>query len=377
MTAVAAEIGARARGSGEDLSAGTIQWGRRESPAPYVALTDRDLRLMAMLYDANYLSASQLVLLGWGRYHGRAGERRLKRLHDGAYLDRFRPVRATGRAQWNYRLSENGFGALAERDITPAGHTYTPAAINSISYAEHDLQLAALVIHIAEEATGERAGGLLDRMPFTWKGPRTGRIEARSTGPVQRSPAALLPAGTALYHARSRRGYLEPDATLICGSGDDAWAVLIEYDRTDRPHKQVDRMRRYDHWILDGWRHGPFASHSVPPAVLFLTSRERPLRQLIKTADRTFSAWYGHEHAGPREGVHPARERVLFTSRERVLRGDWAVLTTPSLPPELREQPRVCSPHSVAYDFPSLLTGDKAPRPPAGCITSSQEVVRT
>ncbi len=371
MTVASAPIGARARGSGEDLSAGTIQWGTRETPAPSLALTQRDLRLMAMLYDANYLSTSQLVLLGWGHYDGRASERRLKRLHDSGYMDRFRPVLTPGRAQWNYRLSEPGFGALAKRDMTPAGHTYTPAAVHSISYAEHDLQLAALVIDIAEAATRERAGGLLDRMPFKWQGPRTGRIEARSTGPVQRSPAAVLPAGTQLYHARSRRGYLEPDATLICGSGDEVWAVLIEYDRTDRPHKQIDRLRRYDHWMLDGWRHGRFASHAVPPTVMFLTSRERPLRGLIATADQTFSAWYGHEHAGPREGVHPARERVSFTSRERVLRGDWAVLRTPSLPPELREQPGVCSPHSVVYDLPSLFArADVAQRDLMGCTAS-------
>jgi hypothetical protein len=355
MTAACAEIGARALGSGENLSAGAIQWGRRESPARSVALTERDLRLMAMLYDANYLSASQLVLLGWGEYLGRAGERRLKRLYDDGYVDRFRPTRAAGRAQWNYRLSERGFSALAEHDIAPVGRTYTPAALTSISYAEHDLQLAALVIHIAQEATRERTGALMDRMPFTWKGPRTGRVEAVSHGPVERSPAAVLPAGTALYHARSRRGYLEPDATLIGGSCEDLWAVLIEYDRTDRPHKQIDRLRRYDHWMLDGWRHSRFASHAIPPSVIFLTSRERPLRRLIETADNTFSAWYGRDDAGPREGTHPARERVVFTSREHVLAGDWAVLRTPSLPPELRKQPGVCSPHSVVYDLPSLF----------------------
>ena len=64
--------------------------------------------------------------------------------------------------------------------------------------------------------------------------------------------------------------------------------MLIEYDRTDRPHKQVDRLRRYDRWMLDGWRHGRFASHAIAPSVMFVTSRERPLRRLIETADKTF-----------------------------------------------------------------------------------------
>jgi hypothetical protein len=46
--------------------------------------------------------------------------------------------------------------------------TYVPAALTSVSYTEHDLQLAALVLRIAQEAAGPRSGGLFDRMPFTW-----------------------------------------------------------------------------------------------------------------------------------------------------------------------------------------------------------------
>ena len=99
-------------------------------------------------------------------------------------------------------------------------------------------------------------------MPFTWQGARSGRIAWR--GPrtrskerdwrdgfeldgheelgsvahdefdlgghdkVERSPAAQLPPGTRLYRCDSRSGYLEPDATLIGGSGEDRFAVLIE-----------------------------------------------------------------------------------------------------------------------------------------------------
>ena len=161
--------------------------------------------------------------------------------------------------------------------------------------------------------------------------------------------------GTRLHPEDSRRGYLEPDATLIGRSGQDSWAVLIEYDRTERPHKQIDRLRRYDNWLLSGWREGHFSTHSIPPSVVYLTARSRPLRGLIKAADQTFSAWYGRQDAGPREGMHPARERVMFTSRERVLSGDWTMECAPSLPPVLREYPNVCSPGSAAYDLPAMF----------------------
>ena len=360
MKSPRARVAQRMTLAGEDLSARTLQWGRREGPLPAVCVTDRDLRLMALLCDVNFLSASQLVMLGWGASSERAGQMRLKRLHDGGYLDRFRPVSRSGSVEWIYRLSAAGWSALTLRGMAPSEAAYTPAAITSISYTEHDLQLAALVLGVAQQAAGAQPGALLDTMPFTWKGPRSGRIDADTTEEVERPPAAILPQGTRLHAEDSRQGYLEPDATLVARSGDDEWGVLIEYDRTDRPHKQVDRLRRYDYWLLAGWRDGHFGSHAIPPSVIFLTARERPLGRLIETADQSFSAWHGREQAGPREGVHPARQRTVFTSRERVLAGDWTMQRTPTLPPALRENPSNCSPRSLAYDLPALFAGSEA-----------------
>ena len=378
----------RAALSGQDLGLISVQFGRRNGAPPMMCLTDRDLRLMALLLDVNYLLTSQLVLLGWGSSRTRAGQKRLKVLHDGGYLDRFRPVRRIGSAEWIYRLSARGWRALASQDIVDGNTRYKPTAFTSISYTEHDLQLSALILRIALAAGGSYTDGLIDTMPFTWQGPHSGRIawQGPSGGRsardwredfdqdahdeldrdghknVERSPAAQLPLGTRLYRCESRSGYLEPDATLIGGSGEDRFAVLIEYDRTDRPHKQIDRLRRYDWWLLEGWRETHFATHASPPTVVFLTSRERPLRRLIETADQVLSAWYGREDDGPREGTHPARERILFTSRERIHARDWTMGRTPSLPPELRGEPDVCSPRSVVYDMPSMFA-NRSPQP--------------
>ena len=339
----------------DDLTRSTLEWGERDTNAPGVFITDRDLKLMALLSDVNFLSARQLLMLGWGGSQQRVGQRRLKELHDSGYLDRFRPVRAAGRAEWIYRISAEGWRTLVEQRLAPWDRGYTPAAITSIGYAEHDLQLAALVLHIADRASPRSSGGLIDRLPFSWQGPRSGRIDIDEAEQFERSAAAKLAPGTRLHVEQSRRGYLEPDATLIGGSGGERWAVLIEYDRTERPHKQIDRLRRYDWWLLEGWRETHFATHAIPPAVIYLTARSGPLRSLVKAADQTFSAWHGLKDAGPREGIHPARERVVLTSRERVLSGDWTMERAPSLPPVLREYPDVCSPGSAAYDLPAMF----------------------
>jgi hypothetical protein len=344
--------------AGEDLSLNSLRWGQRPSPAPALGMTERDLRLMARLHDVNYLSASQLVMLGWGASRMRAGQKRLKLLHDGGFLDRFRPVCAIGSAEWIYRLGARGWQALTAKHIVDDNARYAPAALTSISYTEHDLQLAALILRIALDAGGKVTRGLIDSMPFEWQGPRRGRIDPDGHEKVERSPAAKLDERMRLRPCQNRRGYLEPDATLIGGSGERRWAVLIEYDRTDRPHKQIDRLLRYDWWLLEGWRHTHFATHAIAPTVVFLTSRERPLRRLIRTADQVLSAWYAQHYHGPREGAHPAREQILFTSRERILAGDWTMQRTPGLAPELRENPREFWSGAVVYDLPALLRGD-------------------
>jgi len=355
MTNTGLTIVQRALLAGEDLGAATISWGRRPEPPSRIAPTDRDLRLMAVLYGANFLSMSHLTALGWGFSCERAAQMRLKRLHDAGYVDHFRPASAYGRAEWNYRLTSVGFSALRECEMVPDERRYTPVPLTSISYAEHDLQLASVVLHIARDAARNGNEALIGQMPFRWLGPRSGHIEIDGDGETERSPAAQLPPDTHLFPAGSRTGYLEPDATLIGGSGEDQFAVLIEYDRTERPHKQIDRLRRYDRWLLDGWRKGPFAAHAIPPAVIFLTSREGPLGRLIETADETFSAGYGGEHTHPREDTYPARQRVLFASREQIFAGDWMMRRTPSLPPALREQKAVCEPRLIEYDVLSLF----------------------
>jgi catechol 2,3-dioxygenase-like lactoylglutathione lyase family enzyme len=67
----------------------------RPQPPPRLAITDRDLRLMALLHGANFLSTSHLTLLGWGPSRERAAQMRLKRLRP----RRGRGLRATTRSR--------------------------------------------------------------------------------------------------------------------------------------------------------------------------------------------------------------------------------------------------------------------------------------
>jgi len=359
LASSAAERAARA---GWGLSAASIHWGKRAAASKPVAVTKRDRRLLELLHDVNYLASSQMTLLGWSG-DSSAARRRLRLLHDHGLIDKFRPAAPAGSFEWNYRLTAEGTQLLLQDfGISPDGKPYTPAEIHSISYVEHDLQVNALVLDIAHRAsTGE--GPLLDSMPFQWHGPRSGEIDPRE----EQSPEEVSDFRSRLthfFHGSSREGVLKPDATLILGGANPAFAVLIEFDRTGRPHKQLDRLRRYDWFLNEGWTHGRFAHHPIAPAMVLVTLREGTLRKLAQAADEALTASRGHRDSDRYARGYYGRERVLFTTRERILAGDFRMLRVPMHPPEMRQAERV-PPHEIDFDLAALATDIAAGATPA------------
>ena len=351
MASSAAE---RAATAGWGLSAASIHWGRRAAASTPVAVTVRDRRLLELLHDVNYLSSSQLALLGWSG-DSSAARRRLHLLHDRGLIDKFRPAAPAGSFEWNYRLTVEGSHLLHEAGPRRQGKPYAPAEIHSIAYVEHDLQVNALVLDIAHRArTGD--GALLDAMPFRWHGPRSGEIDPREEQRTEGDPELrprLLPR---FFPAGSREGVLKPDATLILGGAAPSYAVLVEFDRTARPRKQLDRLRRYDRFLTEGWMHGRFAHHPVAPAMVLVTLREDTLTALIRSADEALTASRGRPDSDRYARDYCGRERVLFTTRERILGGDFRMLRVPTCPPELRDgdQREHVSPREIEFDLAAL-----------------------
>jgi hypothetical protein len=153
--AVASLAAKRAARAGWGLGAATIHWGKRPAASRPVAVTRRDRRLLALLHDVNYLSASQMALLGWGG-DSTCARRRLRLLHDHGLIDKFRPAAAAGSYDWNYRLTVEGWRVLKNCGRCAEEKPYAPADIHSIAYVEHDLQVNALVLDIARRArTGD------------------------------------------------------------------------------------------------------------------------------------------------------------------------------------------------------------------------------
>jgi hypothetical protein len=313
----------RARRAGTQLSAATIHWGRRPTEAPAIAVTARDLALLERLHEVGYLAASHLFLLGWGRQTTR-GWRRLKTLHDVGLVDKFRAPREAGSHEWNYRLTETGWQTLVQARLAPASPRYRPPELHAIAYAEHDLQVNGLILNLAHDPHANPAP-LHDRIPFQWSCRSAHVALRRREPPATMSAAAAAALRATTNRARSLPGHLEPDAVLRGRDADGRrLTVLVEYDRTRQPSTQIDRLRRYDRFLLDGWANSPLADDDEPPVILYVSSTDDARDALAHAADRALSASTSPTTPSGRT-IYPGRSNVLFTTRTRLLERDWTV----------------------------------------------------
>jgi hypothetical protein len=334
-------IVARLSEAGVAFGAPTIAWGRRPPTPPAMTITPRDRHILATVENLRYLTTSMIALLFWGKQTS-AVHVRLKLLHDAGYLDKLRPRVKAGEAsrEWVYRLSEFGWHEIVSRSRPDEADAYRPAELTSISYLEHDLQVNALVLHVAALAAAERGwqhtGPLVDVLPFEILGPRAGVIDsAREVrSPNASESSALGP--RVVRREQAQPGRLEPDATLL---GADRHgrrtAVMIEYDRTRRPHRQTQKLRRYDHFLTAGWRETRYAELDIEPVVVFVCESDARIPSFVREADKHLTAWHGKASTARSSGEHVGREQIAITSRPRLLSCDWRVVQVPSLPREV------------------------------------------
>jgi hypothetical protein len=315
--------------AGVDLGVMGIQWGRRPERLPACSVTDRDLRLLRFVHDFGYVSTSALAAMFWGRY-GSAVRERLKLLHDIGVLDKLRPRvgRTMGAPEWVYRLTLFGWRVLQDQGEPADAEAFRPAKLTSIAYVEHDVQVAALMAHIAARAAEfvDRGGPLIDAAPFELLGPRAGTIDPRRERRPPDASAASDLAGRRVRLGRAHPGVLKPDATMIgVDRHGNRTAVMFEFDRTRRPSKQAERLQRYDWFLTVGWRESRYACLDIEPAILWVSVDETNVSGLASVVHTQMAAHLVDPRADF-DCEYPGREQVAVTSRNRLSAADERVL---------------------------------------------------
>lgn len=297
-----------------------IQHGARETLVP-CAVQPRDVAIVRDTWRYKFLTAPQLIELWWPGGVAWPAQRRLRKLFDAGYLERFRPIARRGSHPWTYYLGAAGYRLLQEAGLIPTGQRYRRRSIYDFGHVLHELQLNAWVLAVRRAA----GAGLLD-----WHG------ELDINPPAEARTAQLRLEGDwsaeGLRDARAR--LLRPDAVLEFGrDGAIDRTVFLEYDRTRRVDKNFDKFRRYDAFLTWWWRHTAYAERPSP-FVVFICQDSAQREQFLAVADREVTGHRWHPSAGPEQHEYSGRRRILFALEEDAHDGSLEAWQLPAFPPD-------------------------------------------
>jgi hypothetical protein len=310
-----------------------LRWGEREAKAE-VALQPRDLEILVALARYRFLTTGQIAELWWEGRGLRAVRRRMTRLFEAGFVERFRPQTLRGSYQWTYCLARDGFRAAEQTGELSPGLKFAPRrdAIFDSRYVIHDLRTNEWVLRY-RELLGER---LLD-----WAGPDESRYEPPKK---RRDEEHFSRSAVILGHGWYESGIddedfrpVQPDALLDVATGDGDVRVFVEYDRTRRVDKNYDKFRRYETLLTVWWR----ATELGCPFVVFVCQDAEHRRRFIYAADYELTACLSAGTGPDREQRHTARDRTLFVLEGDIRSGNPEAMLLPALPPrhEARANP--------------------------------------
>lgn len=304
-----------------------LVWDERTTRRP-CALQWRDADVLEALGRYRFLTTVQIADQWWPGCALQVVRRRLTKLFDAGYVERFRPQTIRGSYQWIYCLARDGHRAAQQSGRLPEELRFTPRReqIFDYRYVVHDLRLNDWVI--AYKAL--LGGGLID-----WHGPDGCRREPPKveTWLRDRDEHGGSVSGLKLGPWRP----IAPDAALdvLHDPGDGLrWTqLLVEYDRTRRVDKNFDKFRRYDSYVSTWWyRSGQEGEWR--PIVLFLCEDERHLERFLAAADHELTGYRSYLDDDGQAAHHfYGRRQIVFALASELYAGSLTAYAVPHYPP--------------------------------------------
>jgi hypothetical protein len=289
-------------------------------------VSGRDIAIVRDVWRYRFLDTDQLAALHFPGRTGQAVRRRLAKLFQAGYLDRFRPYSRKGSYPWTYQLAPAGHKLLQQTGHLDPTARYQPRQLLDYSYVVHDLQLNAWIIAYKQ---------ILGDQLIDWAG------ETSINPPPKRQQPTL-----ALAEGWTTEGLKDPgpkpvfpDAVLTIHrpAGPPPWTLLIEHDRTRRVDKNFDKFRRYDTY-LTAWQHkaalAQHGDHAMAPYVVFICQDQQQRQAFMHAADYELT---GHRIAEPSMNnppTYPGRRHTVFVTELDMHKGVLNAARLPSFPPE-------------------------------------------
>jgi len=312
-----------------------LRWGERAAKGTACALQPRDLEILVALARYRFLTTGQIAELWWEGKGLRAVRRRMTRLFEAGFVERFRPQTLRGSYQWTYCLARDGFRAAQQTGELSESLKFAPRReqIFDYRYVIHDLRTNEWVLRY-RELLGDR---LLD-----WAGPDEARLEPpRKNRDEEYMSRAAAVMGDCGWHVNDvADGYfrpVQPDALLDVVALDRDVRVFVEYDRTRRVDKNYDKFLRYEALLVVWWR----ATDLGCPYVVFVCQDAEHRRRFMLAADNELTGHlFAHTQNGPEER-YSARDRTLFVLESDIRNHVTTAIALPALPPrhEARANP--------------------------------------
>jgi len=269
-------------------------------------------------------------------------------MHEAGWLERLRPRVDRGSHEWIYFLARKGFQLgqsyfRGEETYVPREAKWHPRDAVDLDYVWHDLRLNDWMLAYT---------ALLGDVLEDWLGPAEARVEIRSAydSELRRHapPKADRLCPEQVWMGDLRLGIdvrpVSPDASalVVKESGFEAREILVEYDRTGRPAKNLEKFRRYDTLLTMGWRaverfrqHADRKALTVPVLVVFVC-QPGTVEAFMLAADQEVTGRIAL-YLNPDRRGWPGRDAILFCEApDMVLGDDPHVFRLPNLPPEER-----------------------------------------
>ncbi len=139
--------------------------------------------------------------------------------------------------------------------------------------------------------------------------------------------------------------------------GESVRTFLIEYDRTGRPDKNLEKLRRYDAFLTWWWRYSIYQG-TGPPFVIFVCQNEHQRDRLLAASEYELTGYHCYSSRVTDEQAYVGRSRVLFAIDSDMHAGDVRAGRVSGFPPEHRNRGEEHSMRQVR------LPGPNVERPP-------------